>query len=360
MIDSMEIDVDNGATDLTDALEELVTAYTVLSFFDYEPTDMLLLFAEDLDSLFADTDFDYDGLDDALGEDWLEAFETAMEELSGTNDAEVCETNFVRDTLLNQYSNYIAGAASCPLLVLGQAPNCDCLDGADIYGNEDKADVQESLMCLFSEGDDLTVEQTLRECNGEDVEVENTLDAFEILDELSGLLTVDNYLDLDTDLVDTSALSEHYEEIISAIEDLSNTEIDTDGTNEDYMDSLSTWIDNFEDLVGDLDVNGSYTEQSQYISDMLDDAFSTFQENVGTDTSASSSKKDGVEWWIWILIAVAAFFLICVVCGFTVYQRNRKLARLAIGIESETYAQVEGGDAPLVPNQGGTTAGGEL
>jgi len=359
MIDSMEIDVDEGATDLQDALEDLQSVYTVLSFFGYGPVDMLLLFAEDLDSLFADTDFDYDGLDDALGSDWLDEFETAMEELSGANDAEVCETDFVRNTLLDQYPNYIAFvAATCGWMELDQAPNCDCLDGADIYGNEDKSDVQESLMCLYSEGDDLTVEQTLRECNGEDVEVDMTLDAFEILDELTGLLTLDNYLDLDTDLVDTSSLSEQYDEIISAIEDLSNTEIDTNGTDEDYMDSLSSWIDNFESLVNDLDVDGSYAEQSDQINDMLDDAFSTFQSNMETDSSPK--KENGIEWWIWILIAIAAFFLICVVCGFTVYQRNRKLARLAIGIESETYAQVEGGEAPLVPSHGGTTAGGEM
>jgi len=369
MIESMQADVDGGATDLQETLDELESAYTVLSYFGYEPTDMLLLFAEDLDGLFDETDFDFGGLDETLGSDWLSEFETAMEELSGSNDYEVCDTDAVLNTIVDQYSSYLEFGPSCILLIAGQAPSCNCLDGTGIYGNPDKEDVQESLMCLWDEDDDLTVEQTLRECNGEDVEVDMTLDAFEILDELAGYLTLENYVDLDTDVVDSSSLSDQFDEIISAIEDLSNTEIDTDGTDEDYMDSVSSWIDKMETLVDDINTDGSYTEQSEQLSDLLDDAFSTLQDNMDSEepTSPSNEGDDGVDLWIWIVVAVGAFFLIFLICGCTVYQKNKKLARLAIGIESETYAQVEG-DAPLVPsggntvvpNAGGTTVGGEM
>jgi len=368
LIDSMQADVDGGATDLQDTLEELESVYEVLSYFGYEPTDMLLLLAEDLDSLFADTDFDFDGLDETLGEDWLSEFETAMKELSGSNDYEVCNTDTVTTTISEEYNNPVAFAASCVWLYAGQAPSCTCLDGTGIYGNEDKEAVQESLMCLWSEDDDLTVEQTLRECNGEDVEVDMTMDAFELLDELASALTLDNFVDLDTDVVDSSALSEQFEEIMSAIEDLSNMEINTDGTDGDYVDSVQSWIDKMETLVDDLDVDGSYTEQSKEINDFLDESFTQLQNEMENEEPQSPSKADdGVELWIWILVAVAAFFVIFLVCGCTVYQRNKKLARLAIGIESESYAQVEGGEAPLVPAGGatvarstGTTVGGEM
>jgi len=363
MINSMQTDVNNGATDLTEPLENLENVYDVLSYFDMEPTDMLAQMAEDMNSLFEDTDYDYGGLDDTLGSDWLSNFETAMQELSGMNDYEVCEDNFVKSTLSAQYNTVAAYGVSCIRLVGYNVLDCTCLNNAGIYGNTDKADVQESLMCLLNEDDDLTVEQTLRECNGEDVEMETTLDAFELLDELTSQLTLDNFADMDDDLVDTDELSERWEDIISGIEDLSNSEIDTDGTMDDYKDSLSDWIDNLESLVDDLDIDGSYTERGQEITDMLDDALSTFEldeddtDSMESDETAASNKDDSMEWYVWVLIAVAAILLICVICGFTVYQKNRKLSRLAIGIESETYAQVEG-DAPLVPAaNAGTTAG---
>jgi len=367
MINSMQTDVNNGATDLTEPLENLENVYDVLSYFDMEPTDMLAQMAEDMESLFEDTDYDYGGLDDTLGSDWLSNFETAMQELSGSIDYEVCEDNFVKTTLSAQYDTPTAYGLSCYQLVALNVLDCTCLNNAGIYGNTDKEDVQESLMCLLNEDDDLTVEQTLRECNGEDVEMDTTLDAFELLDELTSQLTLDNFVDMDEDLVDTDELSERWEDIISGIEELSNTEIDTDGTMEDYRDSLSDWIDNLESLVDDLDIDGSYTEQGQDISDMLDDALSAFEadeddtDRESDETASSNKEDDGTEWWVWLLAAVAVFLVICLICGVTVYQKNRKLSRLAIGIESETYAQVEG-DAPLVPAaNAGTTAGeGEM
>jgi len=364
MIDSMETDVTNGATDLQEPLDNLENVYDVLSYFDEEPTDMLAQMAEDMASLFENTDYDYSGLDDTLGSDWLSQFETAMQELSGTTSYEVCADGFVASTISAEYPNLAAYGASCYQLILGNL-DCTCLNNAGIYGNTDKEDVQESLMCLLDEDDDLTVEQTLRECNGEDVEMWTTLDAFEILDELTSQLTLDNFVDMDDDLVDTDALSATWEDIISGIEDLSSSDINTTGSVEDYRDSVSDWIENLGSLVDDLDVNGSYTDQGQQINDMLDDALSALDDDMESMESdddgtgmGSSIKEDSIEWWVWVLVAVAACLLLCVICGFTVYQKNKKLSRLAIGIESETYAQVEG-DAPLVPagNVGSTTAG---
>jgi len=367
LIDSMDSDVISGATDLEDPLMNLEAVYYVLSLYNEEPTEMLAQMAEDMDSLFEDTDYDYGGLDDTFGSDWLSQFETAMEELSGMNDYEVCEDQFVESTLSAQYNNVIAYGASCYQLVYMDTLDCNCLNNAGIYGNTDKQDVQDSLMCLLHEDDDLTVEQTLRQCNGEDVEMETILDAFEILDELTKELTVDNFVDMDDDLVDTDELSDTWEDIISGIEDVSNSEINTDGSVDDYRDSISDWIENLESLVDDLDINGSYTE-GQGINDLLDDALSnlngdneesTDESMEESDETAMGTKEDSMELWAWVLIAIAACCLICAICGFTVYQKNKRLSRLAIGIESETYAQVEG-DGPLVPaGKAETTAGAD-
>merc|ERR1719184_120476 len=112
----MDSDVISGATDLEDPLSNLEAAYYVLSLYNEEPTEMLAQMAEDMDSLFEDTDYDYGGLDDTFGSDWLSQFETAMEELSGMNDYEVCEDQFVESTLSSQYNNVIAYGACYQLV----------------------------------------------------------------------------------------------------------------------------------------------------------------------------------------------------------------------------------------------------
>jgi len=190
------------------------------------------------------------------------------------------------------------------------------------------------------------------------------LNAFELLYELTSELTKGNFPDMDDDLVDTDALLDTWEDIISDIEDVLNSEINnTNGTMDDYKDLISDWIDNPESLLEDLDINGSFTEQVSAINDVLDHLKSTLIDDKDespesmdessesmdessesmeeSDETALGTKEDSMEWWVWVLVAVAACCLICAILGFTVYQKDKKLSGHAIDIENETQAQVE-------------------
>jgi len=254
MIESMEADVNDGATDLQAPLDALKSVNTALSDFDIEPTDMLHQTAEDLGSLFNDTNFDYGDLNETLGSGWLSDFETAMEDLSS-----------------------------------------------------------------------------------EDVEVDNMRDAVDRLGNLTSYLTVENYNNLDINIVNTSALTKQFNEIIKTIENVTNSEIN--------LDDVGTVISN-------IDNNGQI---SNVVENVLPTSQNSENEESESEEPSSPSKKkdDSVGVWLWIVIAVGAFFLIFVVCCYTLYQRNKKLSRIAKAVDGESCAQVEG-------QSGGTTAGGEI
>jgi len=232
-------------------------------------------------------------------------------------------------------------------------PDCDCLNGANLYDNPDKEEVVDSLNCFYAEDDELTVSQNLRECNGESVEIDETEDTFARLEELADLLTEENYANLDMDL-NTSQLTDNYDTLMEALEDLKNINIVTDGTNEEYMDSIGDWIEKFDDLVADLDLDGTWADQSENIQSLIDSAYTTMQEEYDSEEKGKSENK--MEWWAWILIALGILCVFVLIAILYVRGRNRKLNRIARGIERDGDYQV---DIVHEPVRTGTATGGE-
>jgi len=368
LIDELQAEVDAGETSLTNALSDLTMAYDALSLFSENPSDVLLDLSEDLSSLFSDTNFDYDGLDVALGSDWLSAFISAMQEIYQTdNDQyEVCPDNYIKDIVRDQYS-FANWYLNCPFLSLGQSPRCNCLENADIYGNDDKEDILSSMDCIFEDGDDLTVEQFLRQCEGEVIEVDDKdaiEDALETLEDLTNLLNFANYGDnLITD-IDTSDLADGFQSIIDDINDLSNMDIITDGTDQEYLDSVSDYIDKFNDLVSDMDIDGTYTEEGQSISDLLENAWNALTSEDGstdgstddnTDDNNDKEEKKGsnsIGKWVWVIVSLGVIIFLFAICCCYVKRRNSKLAMIEIESEVEGY-----GNGPIIQRSTDVTSG---
>jgi len=345
LIDKLQAEVDGGNTNLKDALDDLTLAYEVLSMFGKTPTDILLDLSEDLLSLFTETNFDYDGLDSELGDDWLSSFVSVMQEIyaKDNNEYEVCPDNFIQDILISEYSWRAYYAVNCPLVILGQTPSCTCLNNAGIYGNEDKEAVLASMNCRFDEDDDLTVQQILRQCNGEVIEdtpddKDAIQDAFETLEGLTDLLTEDNYGSNLVSDKNITELSSEFQEIIDAMEVLSDTEIVSDGTDEDYEDSVSDYLENFNTLVSDLDMDGTYSDEGQSITDIVNSAYNSFFDGDESSEPQEPTKSgSSIPKWVWVIVALGS--LACLFGAHCCYirRKNNKLDRIAVETEIEGF-----------------------
>jgi len=347
LIAKLQAEVNGGSTDLKDALDDLILANKVLSIFGKSSSDNLLDLSEDLLSLFTETKFDFDGLDNKFGIDWLSSFVSAMQEIYSTDhhEYEVCPDSFIKDILKKEYSWY-QYPLYCPMLMFGQTPNCRCLNNAGIYGNEDKKVVLKSMNCRFNKADKMSVEQILRKCNGEKIDVADNKseikDAFKTLDGLTDLLTDTNYgknLILDRNI---TVLSNEFKKIIGAMEVLSGTKIVSDGSNKDYMDSVSDYLDKFKTLVSDLNLDGTYSEQSKAISDLVSSAFNSFKENDSAEQKPNEPQEPtkggrAIAKWVWVVVALGILgFLLGVYCCY-VKRKNNKLDRITVETEIEGF-----------------------
>jgi len=344
LIDDMQSQVDNGDTSLSTSVDDLKTAYIALGMYTKDPAEILLNTSEVLLALFDNTNFDYNNLDSGLGEDWLISFVGAMQEIN--DDEEVCPDNYIRDIMNDQYSLWEM-LRYCPLLYVGNAPDCNCLNNAGIYEDDDKQDVLKSMNCLFEDGDGLTVEQQLRVCNGEVIEVneqDKILDALETLESLTDLLTGDNYGSSLVLYVATDQLSDNFQDIIDDVEDLSDIRIITDGTDREYLDSVSDYIESFNDLLSDLDFDGSYADQSEAISDSINQAFDQVNEEVDGNDEESGKSGHSSDKVIWIIVVLCVFVLCLGMCWCRLKRRKISLENK---IELETGIEYSGeGELP--------------
>jgi len=353
LIDELHSEVDNGETSLSDALDNLTLAYIALGMYTKDSAEILLSTSEVLLALFDVTNFGYNNLDSALGKDWLIKFVGAMQEIN--DDYEVCPNNYIRDIMRDQYS-ILQMLQYCPLLYIGSAPECYCLNNAGIYEDEDKQDVLMSMNCLFEDGDGLTVEQKLRVCNGEVIEVNEQneiLDALETLESLTDLLTGDNYGSSLISYVATEQLSNNFQEIIDDVEELSNFEIITNGTDREYVDSVSDYIVIFDNLLSDMDFDGSYTDQREAISDALNEALGEVIEEVDSNDEESQKSGRSVGKRVWIIVGFSVLILFSGMCCCYLKRRNAEFNK-RIGLESgiEGYT----GDLPQVSEEKAGTA----
>jgi len=198
LIDELQSEVDGGEANFVGPLENLEVSYAVLELFTEDPTRILIQLSEELETLFSYSGFEYNGLGSELGSNWLRTFTVALKSIFEAEDetCEVCPDDFVEDTLRDEYNSIFFFLTNCREMVFGEAPDCQCLNGANLYNNPLKEDVVSSLNCLYLEGDDLTVEQTLLICNGEEIEVTCTSvveEAFEQLQHLARLLFETNF-----------------------------------------------------------------------------------------------------------------------------------------------------------------------
>jgi len=335
LIADIQTEVDNGETTLTDSATELTTAYVALETFTQDPTEILLDLSEDVETIFIDTNYDYDGVSDYLGSDWLSTYISSMEDIVDADTVNsVCADNFVYDILVDEYS-WTGFLANCWEFYLGSTPDCDCLEGSGLYNNTEKESIVASLDCLYDDADDLTVEESLLNCYDEPVQVDEAASietAFQDLTNLSEVLTEDNYgVDLDTDLL-SSNISTNFQDIVEALEGLSDVDIDEDGTDEEWLSSVSDYITSFETLVDAMDMDGSYTTQAEDISDLLDTSFSsmttTLEEGDG-DSSSSDTNS-----WLGVVIGVLVVIIMVAGTCILVMRRNKKIANVAM-IENE-------------------------
>jgi len=355
LIKELHSEVANGETSLSDALENLNIAYKALDMYTKDSAETLLNTSEVLLALFDVTNFDYNNLDSDLGKNWLIKFVSAMQAIN--DEYEVCPNNYIRDIMMDQYT-FFEMLEYCPLLWVGSEPGCECLNNAGIYEEEDKKDVLMSMNCLFQKGDDLTVEQTLRLCNGEVFEVneqDKIVDALETLETLMDLLTGDNYGSSLILYVAADQVTKNFQEIIDDIEDLSNFEIITDGTDGDYLDSVSGYIDIFDNLLSDLNFDGSFADKGEKISEALDQAFGEVTHEVSSeDEEPQKTRKSGrVGKRVWIIVVFCVLILFCGMCCCYVKRRNAALKK-TIALESEIESC--SGDLPEVYEEEAGTA----
>jgi hypothetical protein len=336
-----------GASDLDEAIDGLYTVIEVLKFFDLEPIGILTVLSENMETIFDETNYSLDDLDTSVGDEWLSDFVSAMEVLSGNNMYEVCESNYAQNIIKNEYETVATYVSMCPLMVtFSAAPSCHCLQGTGLYDNPDKEDVLNSLNCLFNAEEDLTVEQSLHECYGENIQIDQMRDVFETLGGLAGGLAGDNLENFD----DMSNLSEQYEDIWNDLDDLADSDIVSDGSDDEYKDSMTSWIDSFEELLADLDADGTYAAERQEITDMLDSAVSNLQSEKDSkddesEESAGASGANSLQWWAVLLIIVSVAAICFLIVSSIVWRRNRKqrLARCAMEIEGEGEYPRDGG-----------------
>lgn len=352
-------------------------SYSLSDINNYHSDTVLMALADDLNALFIATNHDYNGLTDELGSDWVGGFMGALDVISYYNrsENEVCEDDYVYDILQNEGYTTLQWTRKCAgSKLLNNPPDCDCLDGAGIYGDEDKEAVVNSLNCFFEEGDDLTVKQTLLECNNEQIIL--IQDAFEIFQDLTDLLTEDNFDNLNMD-TDTSELSVKYQGIIDSYVDLINTTISVNGTEEDYINSLSDWLDKLATHASALNLDGTYADEAQEISDLVDstkadlldesesgsidddDSFINSTDDTSLNSSESSDVDDedsnisesndddvdsnddddtsksssSIQFWVWIVIAIA---VVCIFLGIYCVV-SRKNAKIAEGIKTQSF-----------------------
>lgn len=346
LIDELQSEVDNGDTSLSDAVDNLTIAYIALGMYTEDPAEILLSISEDLLALFDETNFDYNDLDSELGKNWLSSFVGAMQEISESdnNEYQVCPDNYIRDIMSDQYS-YLQMGWNCHMLILnmGNSPDCDCLNNAGIYEDDDKQDILSSMNCLFTDGDDLTVEQQLRVCNGEVIEVNEkseVLDALERFESLTDLLTGENYGSSLILYVTTAQLSNEFQEIIDDIIDLSSIQMISDGTEGEYLDYVSNYIDSFNNLLSDMDFDGSYSEQRRQLSDLLEQALGQVIEDDSNDAEPAKSGGSGgsIGKLLWIALVLCVLMLGFAgfgLCCCYVKRRNTRFEEIALeaGIE---------------------------
>jgi len=193
LIDELQFEVDGGKATFVGPLKDLQVTHVVFELFTEDPLSILIQLSEELETLFSYTFFVYNGLGSELGNNWLRTFTVALKSLLEAEDEmyEVCPDDFVENTLSDEYSHFFF-LIDCWELFFGEALDCQCLNRANLYNNPLKEEVVSSLNCFYLEGDDMTVEQTLLICNGEEVEVAATSaveDAFEHLQDLARLLS---------------------------------------------------------------------------------------------------------------------------------------------------------------------------
>merc|ERR1712060_243241 len=230
-----------------------------------------------------------------------------------------------------------------------------------VCSGEDAEDVvSSSLGCRFDDNDVLPDDLKVRMCNGEQVQVGMIEDTFEMLDGLTNRLTDDNYENLETD-INVTDISGNIRDILSSLGALEDSRINSDGTDEEYMNSVSSYLDNWNSLLSDLDMDGSYTEESEQLTEAVDTAWTTMQSQVessdessdeqepGTPNAVASSDDNSIEWWVWLIIAIAIAIL---ALGVYIIRRNRNMAIMSAKL------QVEGAGAE--GSKPRTTGGGEI
>jgi len=338
--DSLQSDIDDGEVDLQESLDELTKNFDRLVEYSEDPSEALLDLAETVGHVFDETNFNYAGVTDELGVDWLGNFTESVRKITG--NYEVCDD--VSNIIQQEYSSAATFTANCIYNVV----SCECLDGAGLYNNAEKKDVIDSLKCFHDATDHLTVEQKLRECNGVSVEIVDSMDAVETLGELATLMTEDNYEGI-TKNMNTSELSEDYSTALNSLEELEETIINAD----DLEEALEQVKGNVDNLLVDLGVNVT-------VDELVDAALDA----VVTENDVKGKGKS-VEWWAWLLISLAILGVILLICRLIqLRQKNTKLGNIASEVEleegQEGQVNTAGEALQNKPIEAGTSTLGEM
>merc|ERR1719173_41237 len=333
---SLQSDIDDGEVELQEPFDELTTIYDRLVEYSEDPSEALLDLAETAGHVFDETNFNYAGMTDELGKDWLGNFTESVRKITG--NYEVCDD--VSNTIQQEYSSAATFTANCNYNVVA----CECLDGAGLYNNAEKEDVVDSLKCFHNATDQLTVEQKLRKCNNVSVEIVDSMDALETLGELATLMTEDNYEGMN---MNASELSEDYSTILNSLEELEEAIINTDDI-EEALEQLNGKVD---EILVDLGVNVIVDE----LVDAAVDGVLTENEN---DVEGQGNSD---EWWVWLLIVLAILGVILLIYKLIqLRQKKTKIAKIAVELEGEGHVNTAGEAVQNKPMGADTSTGGEL
>jgi len=139
---------------------------------------------------------------------------------------------------------------------------------------------------------------------------------------------------------------------------------------------VSDYVDKLNKLVSDMDLDGTYADKGQAISDLLKSAYNKLKGEVDSkdeeDTKGGSSvgkseqkgevdSKDeedtkggsSIGKWVWVLVVLGTFMFLLGICFCCIKRRNNRLHSIRLESQMEGY---DGKIRPFVHGEPAITA----
>jgi len=333
--------------------------------------ELLDSIGQELENVIFDVAWDWAGLPGR--EDWLDQFIASVEKLLrvDNNEWDTCDTSFVEEQVENAYTKKYGGGISiisaglfrtnCKNIVGPYKNTCDCYTD-DIYNWMKDNNKLQTLECVYDSKDTLSVEQTIRQCGGEEIETTDetslAVDAMNALADLGDSL-IDMMPDVDLGWDVNEAVGD-FRSTATDIQEFMKKTVDTSGDSTSWINSLYEAVGGFDIVAEDLGAINALGGGNFDISKIINlgsDALKMLSngnddpepEPTQPPTKPPGKSNNSSSFPIWAIIVVAGcVLLVLLMCVYTI-QVRKKLA----DEDWEAEVSMEGGDAVDLGDVGG-------